>query len=205
MSEIESNPFFTDEELKHIGVDRILFDSLSPEIVIASQVNENNIVNLQARYTGAAVEALSIDGTQDGIDLVVDFFTNAASVSFSKTGMADKPLLLTAHDIAVRYKSDRIRSQKLLEHELNVCWPTHASETSNTLLNRRLTDEQIIRMVDKLTCNQDVKTSGSIQHLQFLDIAKFNSSRKETFQVIDRAFARHKIVNPTPSQIFIHH
>ena len=205
MLESEPEIFYSGDLPKSSEVDRILFDSLSPEIFLPLQINQDNNVNLLARYTGAAIEALSIDGSQEGIDFVVDFFRNASIGSYETTGLVDKPLLLTAYDIAIRYRSSENFSQRLLDHELDVCWAIYASETSNKLLNRLLSDEQIIDMADRFTCNQESNTTGSQQHVQFIDIAKKNFVKPDTLRVIDRAFARHKTINPLPSQIFIHH
>ena len=116
---------------------RILNDCLKLEIVFKNHIGESQ-ADLLARYTGAAVESLFIDNTQDGVDGVVDFFMNA-SVEASVTREIDANLLITAHDIAQRYKPSKMIAESLLALELKACWTTLAIKTAHNLLERNLT------------------------------------------------------------------
>jgi hypothetical protein len=137
MAITEASAYLSQEKSGFQKAYEILATSLSPEITISTQINDGNNLNMQARYTGAAVEALSVYCDQEGVNFVIEFFTDASLAFFERTDQVDRAMLLTVHDLALRYiPSERI-SKKLLVHELNAGWMTHANQIEDILLNRQ--------------------------------------------------------------------
>jgi hypothetical protein len=129
----------------------------------------------------AAVLALELDGTRAGLDRVADFYSRRCVEAGRHPSINE---LLTAHDLATGGVSKEI-GERILAAEIQIDYPSFADELAKDALNRGLTEDEILALVD-------VHTHGASRGMddrdEYLALAKKNNASEETIRKIIGAF-----------------